>query len=375
MADIVHFGKYYAPDVGGVESVTMSLARGAVKSGHCVSVICFEKTPSNSIEVINGVRVIRAPIMRTIASQPLGIKYFLLCLTASKNADVVHLHFPNMLGGLCALFIPKNTRLVVHWHSDVVNKGLLGKILRPLEWVLLRRSNCIIATSKVYADCSEALRDFEDKITIVPIGAPDVKYEGDCSGQSVLFDEQIRGKKVILAVGRLVPYKGFNVLINAAKYFSNDTVAIVVGAGPLQQDLQEQIKLADVQDRIILAGRLNDASLHELFKKATLFCLPSVSRAEAFGVVLLEAMNYGLPIIATDIPGSGVPWVNQHGSSGLNVPVGDPVALAEACNQILESSELRDRFSDGSRQRFVTEFTEEISVKRMMQVYDRIMLS
>lgn len=373
MANIVHFGKYYFPDAGGIESVTFSLARGAVAFGHSVSVICFEKTPSNSNEVIDGVRVIRTPIMKMIASQPLGIKYFLQCIKAAKNAGVIHLHVPNMLGALCALFIGKRPRLLVHWHSDVINKGLLGKILRPLELALLRRADCIVATSPVYADASETLRPFKDKIAVVPIGVPDAKHEGTSSKLSASIVNQIRDRKIILAVGRLVPYKGFNVLIDAAKHLSNDSVAVIVGGGPLQQELQQAIELAGVRDRVVLAGRLSDAALHDLFERATLYCLPSTYRAEAFGVVLLEAMTYGLPIVATDIPGSGVPWVNQHGTSGFNVPVGDPVALAAACNQILASPELRDRLSSGARQRFAADFTEEVSVKRMMHTYDQML--
>ena len=162
-------------------------------------------------------------------------------------------------------------------------------------------------------------------------------------------------------------------MIDAAKHLSDDSVAVIVGGGPLQQELQQAIELADVKDRAVLTGRLSDAALHALFERATLYCLPSTYRAEAFGVVLLEAMTYGLPIVATDIPGSGVPWVNQHGISGLNVPVGDPVALAEACNQILSSAELRGRLSEGARKRFLAEFTEEVSVKRMMHAYDQML--
>lgn len=372
MANITHFGKYYFPDVGGIESVTISLARGAVAYGHSVSVVCFEKTLARRDEVIDGVRVIRVPITKMIASQPLGINYFLQCIKAAKNSDVIHLHVPNMLGALCALFIGKKSRLLVHWHSDVINKGLLGKILRPLESALLRRADCIVATSQVYADASEPLRPYNDKIVVVPIGIPTAKHEGTDPNLSASLDEKILGKKIVLAVGRLVPYKGFKILIDAAKHLSGDSVAVIVGGGPLQQELQEAIELAGVKDRVVLAGRLSDAALHALFERATLYCLPSTYRAEAFGVVLLEAMTYGLPIVATDIPGSGVPWVNQHGTSGFNVPVEDPVALADACNQILASPELRDRLSKGARQRFAAEFTEGLSVKRMMHTYDQM---
>jgi glycosyltransferase involved in cell wall biosynthesis len=373
MASIIHLGKYYFPDAGGIESVTISLARGAVLSSHSVSVVCFEKTPANSDEVIDGVRVVRAPIIKMIASQPLGVKYFLQCLKHGKKADIIHLHFPNMLGAFCALFVGKKPRLLVHWHSDVINKGLLGKILRPLESAILRRADCIVATSQVYANASESLRTYKNKISVVPIGVPAARLDRTDSDLPASIDQLISGRKIILSVGRLVPYKGFNVLIDAAKHLSNDSLVVIVGSGPLQQKLQQAIEVAGVKDRVFLAGRLSDTALHALFKRASLYCLPSTYRAEAFGVVLLEAMTYGLPIVATNIPGSGVPWVNQHGTSGLNVPVEDPVALAQACNQILVSPELQGRLSDGARMRFTSEFTEAVSIKRIMRIYDQML--
>jgi glycosyltransferase involved in cell wall biosynthesis len=262
---------------------------------------------------------------------------------------------------------------LVHWHSDVINKGFLGKILRPLESALLRRANCIVATSQIYADASETLASFQNKITVVPIGVSDAKHYGDGSQLPPVLEAQISGRQIVLTVGRLVPYKGFNVLIEAAQHFSESSVVIIVGGGPLQSELQQAIEHNGVNDRVILAGRLSDALLHKLFERATLYCLPSISRAEAFGVVLLEAMAYGLPIVASDISGSGVPWVNQHGLSGFNVPVGNPKALANSCNQILTSEELRRTLSQGARERFRAEFTEEASVKRMLAVYDHLL--
>ena len=376
MAIIIHFGKFYPPDSGGIESVTVSLAKGAARLGHLVSVVCFEKNAiKSSSESIDGVHVIRTPFFKLIASQPLGFKYFLQCLLASRKADIVHLHAPNMLGALCALCIPNRTRLLVHWHSDVLNKGILGKILHPLESMLLCRANIIVATSQVYADASETLTLFKHKIAVVPIGVRDINREGNDSQLPLAFEAQICSRKIVLAVGRLVPYKGFNVLIQASQHFDKDSVVVIVGGGPLQLQLQEAIVQDGVEDRVVLAGRLSDATLHVLFERANLFCLPSTYRSEAFGVVLLEAMTYGLPIVATDIPGSGVPWVNQHGFSGLNVASGDAKALADACNQILRSEELRSRLSKGARQRFLAEFTEDVSVDRMMTIYDKLIIT
>jgi glycosyltransferase involved in cell wall biosynthesis len=373
MSNIVHFGKYYFPDPGGIESVTISLARGAVEAGHSVSVICFKKSPADSEEILDGVKVYRTPIDKLIASQPLSIKYFIECYKASKETDLIHLHAPNMLAALCTLFVGKKCRLIVHWHSDVINKGFLGIVLRPLETALLRRADVIVAATQVYADASATLAPFRGKVVSVPYGTTNDRFTSNKLEFKSSLDKQLKGRKFILAVGRLVPYKGFNVLINAVKHLVDDSVVVIVGGGPLENDLQQAIKDEGVIDRVFLAGRCSDDELHALFERATLFCLPSTYRAEAFGVVLIEAMTYGLPIVASDIPGSGVPWVNQHGFSGLNVPVRDPLALAEACNQILTEPELRNKLSRGSRQRFENEFTEAVSVKKMMQVYDRLL--
>ena len=375
MVKIVHFGKYYFPETGGIESVTASLARGAVHKGHQVSVVCFDKHAGHETAVLDGVEVIRVPIGKMVASQPLGYGYFAQCMRQAKHADVVHLHAPNMLGALASLFIGKRPRLLVHWHSDVVNKGMLGKLTRPLETALLKRADAIIATSEVYADASETLRPYRKKIQVVPIGVPDVN--GAVAGDPMPPELQdlIQGKKLILSVGRLVPYKGFDVLIRAARHLAGDAVMVIVGGGPLKNELQAAIDAGGVGDRVVLAGRLSDGALHALFSSAQLYCMPSTYRAEAFGVVLLEAMAYGVPIVATDIPGSAVPWVNAHGVSGVNVPVNDPEALAAACNDILASQDKRATLAKGARQRFVSEFTEEESVRKMMSAYARLMAS
>jgi len=278
-----------------------------------------------------------------------------------------------MLGALSALLIPARTRLLVHWHSDVLNKGFLGKALRPLESALLRRANRIVATSQVYADISETLARFKDKITVVPIGVPDAKHEGNYSELPPSLELQIGNRKIVLAVGRLVSYKGFDVLIRAAEQLVKDSVVVIVGDGPLRQEFQQTTVRCGVEDRVVLAGRLSDAALHALFVRASLYCLPSTYRAEAFGVVLLEAMTYGLPVVASDIPGSGVPWVNQHGITGLNIPVGNAPALANAINKILDSEELRKKFSRGARERYLSEFTEEKSVNRILNVYEKLL--
>jgi len=369
MAGIVHFGKYYFPDTGGIESVTSSLAEGAARAGHAVTVVCFCTGTFPERDRLNGVTVLRAPITRLISSQPLGWRYLRLCLREARRADLVHFHGPNMLAALCCLLMPQHVGLLVHWHSDVVGKGWLGRIFRPLEQALLRRAGCIIATSPVYAEASASLRPHLDKVSVVPIGVPEPAAGTSAVPLPQQWADRLAGKRLVLSVGRLVPYKGFDLLVAAAAHLPADTLIIIVGGGPLQAELHAAIDAAGMAKRVYLAGRLDATTLDALFRRATLYCMPSRERSEAFGVVLLEAMAYGLPVVATNIPGSGVPWVNQHGVSGLNVPTDDAAALAEACNHILNSANEQARFSTAARQRYLEEFTEAVSVRKTLAIY------
>ena len=150
-------------------------------------------------------------------------------------------------------------------------------------------------------------------------------------------------------------------------------MVVIVGSGPLFQELQQEIIDLGVGDRVILTGKLDADTLEKLFKRAYLFCLTSISRAEAFGVVLLEAMSHGLPIVSCKISGSGVTWVNQDGFSGISVPIGDAKAVADACNKILLDNNLRNRLSNGARQRFSLQFSEKGALKRMMIIYKNLL--
>lgn len=369
-ARVVHLGKYYHPDAGGIERVTRIMALGAHKAGYRVSVVCFDQVGAGGEEVVEDVQVFRWPIRKMIASQPFGLAYFLGCLREARSAALVHLHTPNMLAALCALFIGRKQQLLVHWHSDVVGKGWLGTLSRPLESALLRRADAIIGTSAAYVQSSRLLRPYADKVQVIPFGVKDVvKREGAKALQSPVLDRQLAGKRIVLAIGRQVLYKGFEVLIRAAGMLPDDVAVVIVGDGPLIDEHRSLVRSMGLADKVLLAGRLSDDVVHGLLRRAALFCLPSVSRAEAFGVVLLEAMACGVPVVATRIAGSGVPWVNQDGVTGFNVAVGDPDALAGACNRILESEELRATFARAARQRFLTEFTEEVFVGRVMKVY------
>jgi glycosyltransferase involved in cell wall biosynthesis len=372
-ANIVHFGKYYPPDEGGIETVTATLARGAAAAGYRVDAVCFAGLSVADTDDA-GVHVRRLPQRIRMNSQPLGWAYLREAVSLGRRADIVHVHTPNMLAAVAALCIGRRPRIVVHWHSDVVAKGLAGMLVRPLEAALLRRADRIICTSKAYAEGSRPLAGHAARIATVPIGVADPpQFVGGVAAARAQWPAPIRDfaahRPTVLAVGRLVPYKGYATLIDAAARMRSGAALVVVGAGPLAEDLRERIQRVDVADRVLLAGRVDDPTLVALRAGADIFCMPSVERSEAFGVALVEAMACGLPLVATRIKGSGVPWVNLDGASGLNVEPGDAAGLAEALDRLVVQPGERARLAAGARQRYLECFTEQRSVDSMLTVY------
>lgn len=365
---ITHFAKYYPPESGGIESVTQILARGHAAMGHEVDVVCFTRAAART-EVLDGVRVHRLPIQFFFASQPLGWRYAVKALTLGRRSDVVHAHAPNLVAAFLTLIVGRRPCVVVHWHSDVIKKGWLGRLVRPLERAFLRRADAVIATSAAYVAGSDRLISVQEKTHVIPIGIEAPATDDRAAALAPDLVEFLQGRRLVLGVGRLVPYKGFQHLIEAAGSLSLDAAIVIAGDGPMKSALAGEIDRRGLQRRVRLAGKVSETDLHALFARASVFCLPSLERSEAFGVVLLEAMAWGVPIVATCIEGSGTSWVNAELVSGLNVAPADASALAQACNRILDEPALGTMLGTGGRQRFRDVFTASEFVRSVDELY------
>jgi glycosyltransferase involved in cell wall biosynthesis len=302
LGNILHLAKFYPPEWGGMESVTQDLAIATQAAGHTVTVVAFTKSGPAKREIMDNVLVERAPA-KTLASQPLSLGWVQRAITAVRDADIVHIHLPNMLAAIVLPFVPAKAKVVLHWHSDVVGKGVLSRLTRPLEYALARRANAIIATSDPYAKASAVLNAFSDKVNVIPLGI----HDPATAASSFLPDglkSFIAGRRVLLSVGRLVPYKGFGYLIDAMDDVESDCCLIIVGGGELSETLSQDIASKNLHSTVMLAGKVPLETLNALFKTASVYVMPSTMRSEAFGVVLLEAMAHGLPVIATECLGS-----------------------------------------------------------------------
>ena len=370
--NVLQLTKFYPPVMGGIESVAFELTEGLNQRGIATEVLCANVSRKTVVDRSpSGYRVTRAASWGKLLSTSMAPAMLRLTGPACRRVDIVHVHLPDPLTNLALWLHNPKAKLVVHWHSDIVAQQRALRVYAPLQQWLLRKASAIIATSTSYADSSPWLRQFRDKVTVIPIGIRD-PLGSVPPGAADLIRQRHVGKRIVLALGRMTYYKGFDVLIDAAAALPEDCVVVVGGSGELLDVHRTRIRLLGLQDRIAFVGRIPDAELSAYYAAASVFCLPSIARSEAFGVVLLEAMAMAKPIVATDITGSGVPWVNVHGETGLNVAPNDGQALAQGLCDVLRDPDSLARFARNGRARYMEQFRADTMVDRTRLLYEHL---
>lgn len=345
---VLHVGKFYPPHRGGIETHTESLCR-ALQAEVVVEVLVAADDRETTREVIDGVPVTRIGTKATLASATLNPG--MARAIREARADVIHFHHPNPTGVLSYLASGARAPLVVGYHSDIVRQRVLGTLFAPVQERFLRGAFAILAASPDYARSSPVLRRHADRVRIVPYGIRAEEFETADPDEVARIRERY-GPKIVLGVGRLVYYKGFDYLVRSMA--AVDGTLVILGDGPLRQALQERAAEAGVADRVALPGAVPD--LVPWYHAATVFALPSIARSEAFGIVQLEAMAAGTPVVNTKLD-SGVPFVSRDGESGITVPPQNPQALAGALNRLLDDAVLRRQYGEAARQRVRREFS------------------
>ena len=364
---VLHVGKFYPPHMGGMETHLQTLCRELRKSLD-LRVIVANDHNAKSEESLDGVLVTRLPTRLMLASTPLCPS--MVAQLRNSQSDIVHLHFPNPMAVLAYMASGHKGRLLVTYHSDMVRQKFLGPLFTPFLHAALRRSSAIIATSPNYLHSSPVLARHQEKCEVIPLGIPLRDFE-DCEPQRVAAVREQYGDRLIVSVGRLVYYKGFEYLIRAMTEIRGRL--LIVGEGPLHGRLKALVSELGVADRVIFLGKIDHQFLVSCYHAAKVFALASIARSEAFGLTQVEAMAAGLPVVNTQLD-SGVPYVSLHERTGLTVPPGDPQALAAAINSLLDNDDLRLRFGSAARLRARQEFGVDVMVDRTLSLYDRVML-
>jgi rhamnosyl/mannosyltransferase len=259
----------------------------------------------------------------------------------------------------------------IWFHSDVVRPELQYRLFyAPLARSAYRKARRFVASSPPLASLSPALTPYSAKTAIIPFGIDPAAWrsDGETDGRAAAIRAAV-GKPVVLFLGRLVAYKGVDVLIKAASPLSVHVV--VAGDGPMRTAWMAQASVIDGPATFEFPGALLDRDVKAWMHAADALVLPSVTRAEAFGVVQLEAMASGTPVISTNVE-SGVPWVNRHGETGLVVTPGDVFALRRAIETLLADGPLRSKLGASGIERVRADFTLDLMADRFVALCEEI---
>jgi rhamnosyl/mannosyltransferase len=290
---------------------------------------------------------------------------------AAATRDVTVLHEPNPVALVSDCVTLGRGPLVVWFHSEVVRpQWKYALMYRPFLRRVLHRANRIVVSSPRLAEYARELADFRRKCVVIPFGLDTAHLAATPAVASRVaeIDARYPGPR-LLFVGRLVPYKGIDVLIDAM--VNVQATCLIVGDGPLRGALEARAAACGVAARVQFLGGLPDADVVAQLHACDLFVLPSVTRQETFGVVQLEAMACGRAVVSTNLE-TGVPWVNQHETTGLIVPPGDAAALAQALTHLLGDAALRARYGAAGRARVASQFTVPAMTRATTALYEQV---
>jgi rhamnosyl/mannosyltransferase len=370
---VLQVNKLYPPVVGGVEKVVQQIAEGLRSRADMKVLVCRAKGRTLK-EQVNGVEVCRAGSFGTAASMPISISFFFWFQKLKKDRDVLHIHMPFPLADLALFLLGFSGKVVLWWHSDIVRQRKLLAVYRPLMKRTLERADVIMTATQGHIDGSEFLPAYREKCVVIPFGVEPrllKDSEGVYPGCAPEEDKSnIKRQHVtFLFAGRLVYYKGCDILLEALAKVHGSRL-VVVGAGPLEQYLKNKAKELGVSGYVEFKGYLEDREIARCFADCDVFVLPSVAKSEAFGIVQIEAMAYGKPVINTRLPG-GVPYVSLDGITGLTVPPGDVEALTAAMQKLADDPALRLRLGQAAYRRVREEFCMDRMMERVYEGYRR----
>jgi glycosyltransferase involved in cell wall biosynthesis len=362
---ILHIYKDYFPVVGGIENHIKMLAEAQAARGHQVTVLVTSRDRHTHIEQQSGVRVIFAARLATVSSTP--ISFEMPRWLGRETPDIAHLHFPYPWGEMANYFFGRARRTVITYHSDIIRQKYLRNIYGVLMHRVLDRADRIIATSPNYIASSSVLKRHSGKCVVVPLGIQVTRFVSNAPEPIKSLGAGVR----LLFVGQLRYYKGLDYLMRAMTELPRAHL-VIVGTGPLEHRLRSFAKELKIADRVEFAGGVGDAELPGYFAACDVFILPASERSEAFGVVQLEAMAAGKPVVCTEI-GTGTNFVNVDGETGFVVPARDAHALASSIAKLGADPSLRARMGAAGRARVNQEFTLEKMVDRVKGVYEQVL--
>lgn len=363
---ILQVGKFY-PIQGGVEKVMYDLLLGlSERQIECDMLCAGEKGEDRVIRLNPYARLFVCKTWFKYAATMISPSMIYRLRKIAGQYDLIHVHHPDPMACLALFVSGYKGKVVLHWHSDILRQQVLLRFYRPLQNWLLRRADKVVETSPVYLSESPSRQWLKGKLSCLPIGVEPMRPVPETIEA---IQQRYENRNIVFSLGRLIPYKGYQHLIAAAQYLDDNYIILIGGTGPLKDELQKEIDTLHVNDKVKLLGRIDEEKLSSYYGACKVFCLSSVQRTEAFGIVQIEAMSCGKPVVATRIPRSGVAWVNQHGFSGINVAPGNPEEIAKAILKIT-ADETYNQYAENAKRRYDEFFTKERMIAQCLSIYE-----
>lgn len=362
---ILQIGKYYPPYYfGGIETATKTLHEGMRSRGVDNDFLGFlPKTYKHDIEVDEYIYLCKIDI--DIFSTPFSLSFIKKWRSIKDIYDIVVISMPHPFTNMVLQFFPpKHAKIVLWWHCDIIKQTTLLMFYKPFLVSLIKKSCAVIAPTNIHIDQSDFAKYMILKKHIIPYSIPSMQV------MSYLYTLK-DGKYVIFSCGRLIYYKGFHILIDAAEHLPANCVVHIAGVGALHEQLSEQIKIKGLTDKVFLLGHVSDEELEQELQNCFLFCLPSTHRTEMYAIVQVEAFCHGKPVISTNIPRSGVPVVNKDGVTGYTVEVNNPEALSEKIKLLINDKVLYDNFCKNTLLRG-KELTDNSTIDKYIELFFNI---
>ncbi len=379
---VLQLGKQYYPHIGGIEVTMQQFAEGIQDSMVSHVLASQDKGPARHT-IINGVPVYYAKSWGILASLPISWDLIRYLRKHHSEYDIIHLHMPFPLGDLACLLSGFKGKLVLYWHSDVVRQKKALLFYKPLMNWTLRRADAIAIATQGNIDGSPYVKPFEKKCVRIPFGlraAWEEKSDRYWAEKETLpaVSHKENPSLHLLFIGRLVYYKGCDVLIAAMEAIKTEfplelaSISLhLVGTGAMESELKKRVARAALNHHIRFLGEVSDSVLEQEIRRCDVLVFPSVANSEAFGLVQLEAMAFGKPVINTSLP-TGVPWVSLHKKTGLTIPPNNKKALQKAILWMLKNPGKRCQMGIVARKRIKDEFTQEQMLNRIMKLYQDI---
>lgn len=386
---ITQLFKIYWPDNGGgIAKVMESIAQGFLDCEQELIVCQSLRHKPCTQDTYQGIPVRRCRQLFDLLSTPISLQFLYDVKKRTKNSDIVIYHFPYPMADLAVLFGLCSGRLIVWWHCGFDKYKMLAPFYRPLVAHTLKKADRILVSSKGNIKNSKTLRRFCEKCTVIPFCVSDECllrgrayaqsrfYEEDSSyEENRTIQEEKKSRIRILFIGRLVWYKGCDILLKAfallQKKHPTACSLTIVGSGPLEQELKALAASLKLK-HVMFTGMVTEEEKMSHIEACDFLVLPSISKAEAFAVVQLEAMAFGKPVINTAL-NSGVPYVSIDGITGKTIKPGSVKELAAAMQELAKNEQLRKDYGQHALQLIQKEYTHDLMVKRHRKVFAKLL--